>query len=335
MRPNEQAKKSNRSGATANPQFLLLDSCVIAAYYIPESASRTAMKKLPQRAKELVQFAKTDGAKRRRLLVPNFCIGEVYSTFAKYHYGKWNRQVKKPVDYVAYWGARIRFKNDLHNGILFQQYELSRYHILACDLISPVDHKYEFYRGKRKQKKPMGAFDHLFIAMGIELAKTRGRENVLLVTADRRLGDILDRAKQIKRRSAAKLGLVRIALDLGMEYGPSIYPQVVNLATATNKELKDAFGTWPLTIPAQPNAKKRPRLSEKQKDELIRLYRRLATESADSLSYSNEFEIVYDAFIASTGLSLSRHAVWKALVNLRKAKKLPTMRELRARRTRR
>ena len=317
------------------PRFLLLDSSVIAAYYVPESALR--FKHLAQRAAELIGAARHDSSRHIRLLVPNICVAEVFSTFAKYRFGGWNPQVKRTIDYVTYWGARLRFHNDLHNGRLFQQYELSRYHNIACDLISPVDHKYEFYRsrGKKIGKKPMGAFDHVFIAMGIELAKTRGRDSVLLVTADRRLGHILGRARSIKRRSAASMGLIRIAMDLGIEYGPDLYPQCINLATAKEADLKASFGKWPLCTPPAPAPRRKRRrgtLTDQQKETLIRLYRKLATESADSLSYSDEFEIVYDAFVAETGLSLDRHAVWKELVNLRKRKKLPRIRRLRRRR---
>lgn len=323
MTPPRENAEMDRAG-TKSAEYLMLDSCVVAAYYVPRSAAR--FRHLANRAKLLMDSTKHDLPICRRLLIPNICIGEVFSTFAKYRFASWNPQVPTPIGDVTYWRARQDFHNDIHNGRMLQQYELSRYHVLACDLISPVDHAYEFYRsrGKKKRKIPMGAFDHLFIAIGIELVKTRGWDNVLLVTADRRLGHILTRASKLTRTKAARLGLLKTASDLGLEFGPRLYPRVLNLATCTERELCESFAQWPpISGPAADRAP-RPRLTDPQRQVLVRLYRRLTDESADSLSYSEEFEIIYDAFIAETGLEMTRHWVWTELVNLRKRRMLPT-----------
>jgi len=315
--------RAGRAATATPPKYLLVDSCVVATYYIPESARHA---KLPERARILIESIGRDSSGRRVLLIPNFCIGEVFGVFAKYRFGKWNKQVKKRIDDIQYRLVRLRFHNDIHNGMLFQQYELSRYHILAADLISTVDHKYEYYRSRRKKNRkiPMGTFDHLIIAMGIELVKSRGWENVLLVTADHRLAHITGKATRVKRASAATLGLIRIASDLGLEYGPRIYPRVLNIATAGRARLQECLGEWPILAGSVREDEKTDRLSELHKEKLVTLYRRLATVNPDSMGYSDEFEILYDKFLAETGLKMTRNRVLRALVNLRKAHRLPT-----------
>jgi hypothetical protein len=314
-------------------KYIVLDSCVVAAHYIPESASRYA--RLAERASLLISAAGGPVRADQRLLIPAFCIPEVFSIFAKYRFGKWNTHVKNnTIDDLAYWKARLRFRNDIHNGKVIQQIALSRYIILATDLISPIDHHYEYYRSRTKKirKVPMGAFDHSLIATGIDLVKCRGHNNVLIATADRRLGHILGRARKVRRNSAAKLGLIRTAKDLGLRWGPDIYPEVVNLATAKDVDLIRAFGEWPpaakpalQTSPPDPS-RKVPKLTQKQEQSLIKIYRGVTQETSESFLYTDEFEILYEAFIARTGLDVSRTQVWKWLSNTRKAGKLPRKR---------
>jgi len=310
---------------TSNRKYILVDACVVASYYVTASGNR--FKHLAGRAYALIEGVKSDALRTRRLLLPNICIPEVFGIFAKYRFGRWNTQVPNTINDLQYWRARLDFHNDIHNGRHIQQLELSRYHILATDLISPVDHHYEYYRGRgrRIRKTPMGAFDHTIIGMAISLVKSRGKERVLLVTADRRMGHILERAKTIKRKSAARLGLLKTAKDLGLEYGPDIYPDAVNLATASTPHLQEALGEWPLPVQKEGKAERR-RLTRSQEDELIRLYRHVTEETSESLTYTDEFEITYEAFVARVGLDLSRNEVWRHLSNLRKRKKLPRKR---------
>jgi hypothetical protein len=80
------------------------------------------------------------------LYIPNFCIAEVFSVFAKHAFGKWNRHVKKKkgtIDKRVYKSLVRQFGSDIHNGAFLNQYELSRYHILGIDLVAPVDHHYQ------------------------------------------------------------------------------------------------------------------------------------------------------------------------------------------------
>ncbi|MEX0885883.1 MAG: hypothetical protein WD009_05540 [Phycisphaeraceae bacterium] len=62
-------------------------------------------------------------------------------------------------------------------------------------------------------------------------------------------------------------------------------------------------------------------LKAEHKRVLIELYER-TERTADDLPYTDEFETLYTGFIARTGLTLTRHDVWRALSSQRKAKRL-------------
>jgi len=63
------------------------------------------------------------------------------------------------------------------------------------------------------------------------------------------------------------------------------------------------------------------RLKKEHKDILIELYQR-SRKTVDDLPYTDEFEELYMGFIARSGLMLTRHDVWRALTNCRKASRL-------------
>jgi hypothetical protein len=65
----------------------------------------------------------------------------------------------------------------------------------------------------------------------------------------------------------------------------------------------------------------RVRLKKDQKEVLIDLYKRVEP-TVDDLPYTDDFEILFIEFVARTGLTMTRHDVWRALSSLRKAKKL-------------
>lgn len=62
-------------------------------------------------------------------------------------------------------------------------------------------------------------------------------------------------------------------------------------------------------------------LADSQKDTLRELYR-ATRRTVDDLPYTVEFEELYTQFVARTGLTLTRHDVWRALSSQRKARKL-------------
>jgi hypothetical protein len=95
----------------------------------------------------------------------------------------------------------------------------------------------------------MGTFHHLYVAMGIHLAHIHGPENVVLLTADDRVANIVGRCQHgIAPNTVRKLKL-KIAQEVtGRTFSPALFPRSLNLKTATRTELKQVFGAWPLPI---------------------------------------------------------------------------------------
>jgi hypothetical protein len=63
------------------------------------------------------------------------------------------------------------------------------------------------------------------------------------------------------------------------------------------------------------------RISIEHKNVLSDLYRR-TNRTVDDLPYTEEFELLYTEFIARSGLTMTRHDVWRVLSSQRKAKRL-------------
>jgi len=66
---------------------------------------------------------------------------------------------------------------------------------------------------------------------------------------------------------------------------------------------------------------RRPSLSKAHEDMLLDLYTR-TSKTLDDLPYTEEFEDLYTAFVARSGRTMTRHDMWRALTNLRKATRL-------------
>jgi len=66
---------------------------------------------------------------------------------------------------------------------------------------------------------------------------------------------------------------------------------------------------------------KRIRLRDVDKQTLAELYRQ-SNRTVDDLPYTDEFETMYTSFVARTGLTMTRHDVWRALASQRKARRL-------------
>ncbi len=230
--------------------YILLDTNVVAAYYLPRS-----MKSI--RANERIEIifdSVRSGTANHFFYLPNFCVAEVFSVFMKYAFGSWNPHV---INRGGTIGKRIykqlvdQFQDDIHNGKFIYHYELSRYHILAINLIAPIDHYFQISRvkGKNRNIVPMGTFDHLIIAMGIHLAHIHGNDKVAIISADDRLIDILAKCKSgINHNTISKLKL-DIAEELtGKRFGSDLFPKYLNLKTANKNMLREVLGEWPLPI---------------------------------------------------------------------------------------
>jgi hypothetical protein len=65
----------------------------------------------------------------------------------------------------------------------------------------------------------------------------------------------------------------------------------------------------------------RVRLRDEHKELLAQLYNR-THKTLDDLPYTEEFERLHASFLNRTGLNLSRHDVWRAIVSARKSGRL-------------
>ena len=248
------------------PKYILLDANVTAAYYLPRSTGSANTK---NRAQILFDSARS-GQHDFFFYLPNFCVAEVFSVFMKYSFGHWNSHVKKnPLDTRIYNSLVKQFEKDIHNGTFIYHYELARYHVLAINLVAPVDHYFQISRSrlnrnatpnsgnlpkKKPNVSPMGTFDHLIIAMGIHLAKIHGSENVAIVSSDTRLTNVLAKCKtDIPASTQKKLKLDQAEKLTGIAFKPTSFPQHVNLVNSSVADLKKLFGDWPLPVGIVPN----------------------------------------------------------------------------------
>lgn len=230
-------------------KVLLWDTSVVFPYYLPD-ASRNAT--AAERSRIII-----DAVRNHHLnaicYIPNIVIAEVFTCFDRECYSGWDSQIssKYPGNQTTlhqkkYRTARKSFSKDIHNGALFYQMELNRYHILALDLVSPVDKYRQFYRSTRTRS--MGSSDLLIGAMAMHLSRLNGKENTALLTGDRRMKAIFaNAAPNLKTSTAERLELTKRAPELGFgKWGADIYPNVIDLERDTTKSLKEFFGTWPL-----------------------------------------------------------------------------------------
>lgn len=238
--------------------YVLLDANVTAAYYLPRS---TRYQRVKDRIEILFDSVRS-GESDHFFYLPNFCVAEVFSVFMKYSFGRWNSHVQgNTIDSRYYSRIVDQFQKDIHNGQFIYHYELSRYHVLAMNLIAPVDHYFQISRGRRRTSgrnagqvrrpnvNPMGTFDHLIISMGIHLAHLHGRDNVVIVSSDDRLTNVLAKCKTpISNPTRRKLRLDKAENLTGKPFSPGIFPTHINLKTAKKSDLETIFGMWPLSI---------------------------------------------------------------------------------------
>jgi hypothetical protein len=165
----------------------------------------------------------------------------------KYAYSYWNGHVISSggtIDKRVYNSLVHQFSSDIHNAKFIYHYELSRYHILAINLVAPIDH---YFRLSHGNKRPMGTFDHLIVSMGIHLAHIHGRDNVVILTSDKRIADVVTKCRgPIPAATRRRLKLTIAEEVTGRPFSANLFPRCINLSYATKSELIEVFGCWPL-----------------------------------------------------------------------------------------
>ncbi len=227
-------------------KYFLLDANVVAGYYLQRCLrSKVAYKRITD-IFDSARSKKSDFF----FYLPNFCIAEVFSVFAKYTYGYWNQHVKKgTLDTRVYDSLVRQFQDDIHNGKFINQYELSRYHILNINYVAPVNSYYKISRGKKKNIRPMGTLDCLIVAMGIQLVRIHGEEKVVLLSADDRLIDVVSKCKEgLPKETIKKLKLHKAKELTGIAFEPNIFPKYLNLKICSDSRVRGILGSWPLEV---------------------------------------------------------------------------------------
>jgi hypothetical protein len=227
--------------------YCLLDANLVLGYDLPRALDFT---KARERICVLVDSVRS-GQSTHFLYVPNFAIAEVFSNFAKYSFGRYNRQLKKncgTIDTRIYQKLCDQFHHDIHNGRLFYQVELNRYHVLGVDLVAPIDH---YFKNQRKQKfsNPAGTFDQLIVAMSVHLGHIHGIDKVVLLTADTRLAQVVEKCRRkISPNTIERLKLTRAQDVAGKAFSPNIFPEAIHLSKCGKYDLARLFGRWPLPV---------------------------------------------------------------------------------------
>lgn len=234
--------------ATRPRRFCVLDASALIPYYLEEAAKSTRACERIRNIIDAVRHHHVDV----HCFVPNIVVAEVFTALDRHCHSTWDRQINRKyggngraLDMRRYRSARDRFRRDIHNGALLYQHELNRYHILALDLISPIDKSRKFYR--KKDARSMGASDLLIGAMSLHLAKVHGRPQVALITTDRRMKAIFDQVPAgLRPATVRSLGLANAAKALGFgEWTPDIYPHVIDIDKCADRDLTQFFGVWP------------------------------------------------------------------------------------------
>jgi predicted nucleic acid-binding protein len=155
---------------------------------------------------------------RATLFMPNFCIAEVFNTFAKLNFR--SQEIKKE----EYDQMKNKFRSDIRRGRMFYEYPLHIYHIYNVDFISPFEH--QLFIGKNKNEF-LSTLDILIIGMGIELVNLYGNDNFRIITCDKRLAKICENLRKFDKEVKVKYNIPENI----------VYPQAIDLYSVDINQL--------------------------------------------------------------------------------------------------
>jgi predicted nucleic acid-binding protein len=209
----------------------LFDTSAVVHLYLPAEEHKT--KRLRARVEYLVQQRTLH--RKAALLVPSFCIAEVFNTFAKLHFrpGE-NDRVLSDAEYKS---CLTQFRQDIIWEKTFYSYDLSRNHIIAVDEIVPVEHKL----ASNEEEKHLSTLDILVIAMACELAYIGDPKMVYLITCDRRMKKVFEALKSAPESDLRRLKVERIIFG-EPKHRRWVPPNVVLLQDARPKEFPRVDG---------------------------------------------------------------------------------------------
>ncbi len=311
-------------------RHVVVDANTLGAFLY---ANSTGSANLQQRSQVLIGAALQGRWPGIKLYTPAICIAEALGVLDKYHFCTWHGSAKndptKRLSASAYATARDLLTGAVRSRTI-EQLEHEPGHVLLAGLVSPVNQHYQIRRkgrkgGKAGVKPPMGATDCLIAGMTIHLVCRMGRDAVVLATADQRLADVLKKAERVKQDRAEELGMVEVAKQAGLAWGPKLYPSVVNLHKATPRELRDAFGGWPLPTNMVVN-KRRAALTPQEAMALEDAWVAVASEyeisDPERLAYSPMLDDLKARFAVASGVCLPNEDIFRFLIQRRKTGQL-------------
>jgi len=123
------------------------------------------------------------------LYIPQFCITEVFNTYAR----KFYEENIIPGSVYNQW--RNAFINAIHDRRMLYCYDLHRYHNLNSHKIYRSEHRIP----RSSKYDRLSTFDVLIIAMGMELKKVHAPNDVFILTRDKRLKRVSNARKDFAR----------------------------------------------------------------------------------------------------------------------------------------
>ncbi len=178
--------------------------------------------------------------RKATLLIPDFCIAEVFNVFARRHFQPTASDL--PLTHNEYEECLTKFRSDVRWGNTLYPYELTRYHILAADEIILVEHKL----APREEKRHLSTLDILVIAMACELAYVGDPEKVFLVTWDRRMKTVFEELKKVDRTRLKELKVQRALGEPRDERWTP--PTVLYVTEVTAEDIPTVEGQRPLSF---------------------------------------------------------------------------------------
>jgi len=177
----------------------LFDTSAVLHYYLPE---RAKTKRLKLRVTYLIEQRTV--YRKATLLIPSFCIAEVFNTFGRLHFRPGVND--EPLTKEAYDICLSRFRDDINWQKTLYSYDLSPNHIIAVDEIIPVEHRLAV----KRDSSHLSTLDILVIAMACELAYLGDPEKVYLITCDHRMKEVFEALKNTNESDLKRLKVDRV-----------------------------------------------------------------------------------------------------------------------------
>jgi len=176
----------------------LFDTSAVVNLYLPRSPQT-------RRKRSRIEYLVEQRTLHRKatLLIPSFCIAEVFNTFARLCLSP--RSDDRPLTEEEYKSCLDHFRDDIHWEKTFYSYDLTRNHILAVDEITPVEHRL----APKQESAHLSTLDILVIAMACELAYVGDPEKLYLVTCDRRMKTVFEVLKETDPNELKRLKVER------------------------------------------------------------------------------------------------------------------------------